>query len=115
MGRNLWPARLVHRPSRRSFSQRLKIAMDQCLNLLVALYRFNVMKVYINEGHRRQHDSQTQCKDESESCVSCSFGLHSSLREVPRVIGTAGRAYARTGPGCVKLKSKFVKSCEFRI
>src|SRR5215208_4764713 len=53
--------------------QVLNVLMDQCLDLLVTLDRFDVLKVDEDEGQRGQHHRQSERKNEPEPRAAFSF------------------------------------------
>ena len=57
--------------------------MDQCFDFLVALDRFDVLKVNEDERQCGQHHRQTKRKDEPETRVAFSFGLHCRPENTP--------------------------------
>ena len=67
--------------------QVLKVAMNHRLDFLVALDRFDVLKVNEDESQRRQHHGQTKRKDETETSIGFSFRLHCGAEDTPDSAG----------------------------
>ena len=66
----------------------MKVAMDQRFDFLVALDRFDVLKVNKDEGQGGQNHRKTKRKDEPETRVSfSSFGLHGRPENTPDSAG----------------------------
>ncbi len=57
--------------------------MNQCFEFFAALDGFDVFKVNVDEGQRRQHHGQTERKNEPETSVDFSSGLHCSAEDTP--------------------------------
>ena len=66
--------------------------MDQCLDLLTSLNRFDVLKTNDDEGEGGQYYRETERQDEPETSVAfSSFGLHGRPENTP---GSAGLCQA---------------------
>src|SRR5215467_1142448 len=64
--------------------QVLKVAMNQCFDFLVALDRFDVLKVNDDERQSRQNNRHAKRQDKAKTSIDFSSGLHCSAEDTPR-------------------------------